>query len=191
MEIRNLTEREIPFASELAKVVYRSSVEPYFTDQQMRQVFYGYVDKDALHARWQEHQLMLWGAFENNNLCAVGAMQPEGHITMLYVLPQFQRRGIGRKLLAAMQKYAFSTYKLARITVNATPAWTANYFEKLGFRMMRQQPGNGAFASLEKKNSGVMEYETRPVSLKALLGISIGVLVLMVAITLIYAIASA
>lgn len=191
MEIRNLTEREITFASELAKVVYRSSVEPYFTDQQMRQAFYGYVDRDALHARWQDHQLMIWGAFENNNLCAVGGMQPEGHITMLYVLPQFQRRGIGRKLLAAMQKYAFSTCKLAGITVNATPAWTANYFKKSGFRMMRQQSGNGAFASLEKKSSGVMEYETRPISPKVLLGISIGVLCLIVAVTLIYVITSA
>lgn len=190
MQIRNLKEQEIPFASELAKVVYRNTIEPYCADQQMRQIFYEYVEKEALLSRYHEGKLMIWGVFDMGNLCAVGAMQPEGHITMLYVLPQYQRHGIGRELVTSMQKYAFSEYKLAKITVNATPAWTADYFRKCGFKMMKQQTGNGTFSSLEMKSNGAIQYKTRSIPPKILLGITMGFLILMVIIVLIYVIST-
>lgn len=53
-------------------------------------------------------------------------MTNEGHITMLYVHPQYLRRGIGKKLLERVRIYARMQLKLMQVSVNAMPAYTAD-----------------------------------------------------------------
>jgi N-acetylglutamate synthase-like GNAT family acetyltransferase len=68
-------------------------------------------------------------------------MQTDGMITLLYVLPQYSRRDCGRMLLSVMRGYAKEVLQLSRVTVNATPAWTASYFQREGFSPINQNIG--------------------------------------------------
>ncbi|MFQ7713724.1 MAG: GNAT family N-acetyltransferase [Agathobacter rectalis] len=65
-------------------------------------------------------------------------MTNEGHITMLYVHPQYLRRGIGKKLLERVRIYARMQLKLVQVSVNAMPAYTADYFRRVGFKSAYQ-----------------------------------------------------
>jgi len=92
-----------------------------------------YVSAENLIKMFQEQKIILWGAFEQERLIAVSALQSDGMITMLYVLPQYHRRGIGTELLFQMRSYARDVYGFEKVTLNATPAWTAFYFSNKGF----------------------------------------------------------
>ena len=162
MEIKFLTIEEIAYAEELAKLVYRTNIEPFFPQEQMKGFFLEYVQKDALLAKVNAHALILWGAYEDGKLYAVAGMQPEGHITMLYVLPQYQGRGTGKALIEVMRSFAYQQLKLSRITVNAMPAWTAAYFEKSGFQKDPAQE-NMFFVSMTSKKDGAVAYQKRPI----------------------------
>ena len=67
-------------------------------------------------------------------------VQMDGMITLLYILPQYAGRGCGMKLLMCMREYAKNELHLAKVIVNATPAWTAGYFYKQGFLPINQNP---------------------------------------------------
>jgi GNAT superfamily N-acetyltransferase len=86
-------------------------------------------------------------------------MQPEGHITMLYVYPRFRRMGCGRELLQAMRAFAKNSLGLDRVTVCAMPAWTTNYFTRNGFTVLASQT-NPEFVNLE---AGAMKESVYPV----------------------------
>lgn len=203
--IRRITEQELAYASELAKVVYRSSIEPNCADERLRKLFEAYVDRDALAKRFREGQLLLWGAFEENRIYGVGGMQPEGHITMLYVLPAFQRRNIGRNLMSMMENYAFSELKLPRVTVSAMPSFAAPYFENGQFRLLPGQEG-GSFVYLEKVNPAFpasydeekrraedrepREYRAKPIPVPEILILSLGTLAMLILLSVIYAVST-
>jgi GNAT superfamily N-acetyltransferase len=70
---------------------------------------------------------------EANQLVGVSGMQSDGMITMLYVLPQWQNRGCGSRLLKVMREYGKDVCGFPKVTVNANPAWTSFYFAKKGF----------------------------------------------------------
>lgn len=64
------------------------------------------MDADRLTDEERTGVLVVFGAFDSNVLCGVCGMTNEGHITMLYVHPQYLRRGIGKKLLERVRIYA-------------------------------------------------------------------------------------
>ena len=63
-------------------------------------------------------------------MIAMSGMQKEGHITMLYVLPVFQRRGCGRCLLEEMKAYAANQYQLQRGDVIGNAGMDSGLFHK-------------------------------------------------------------
>mgnify|MGYP000565113306 FL=1 len=92
------------------------------------------MDADRLTDEERAGVLVVFGAFDSNVLCGVCGMTNEGHITMLYVHPQYLRRGIGKKLLERVRIYARMQLKLMQVSVNAMPAYTADYFSRVGFK---------------------------------------------------------
>lgn len=167
MEYRILKEQEIDGAVWVARYVYTKCIEPYWPQPEMHRSFREYVDAAHLTQMVTNQQLIMWGAFDGTAICGVGAMQPEGHITMLYVLPQYQRRRIGRSLLGIMRKFAFVRYKHAKVTLSAVPSWTSAYFAKSGFAPMKlPQPVSPLIVPMEAKTDRSMEYKARPLSEK-------------------------
>ena len=95
MEIRLLYGNEIQWAVQTAHEVYEQCVRPYTRNAAEVQQYYDYMNLPNLSQEMLAGRLFLWGAFENGQMCGVSAMQNVGHITALYVRPQYFRRRIG------------------------------------------------------------------------------------------------
>ena len=136
MKAQILTEDQIPEALSIARGVFdyclRASDHGSGNDSYILQ----YTENTNIRNMIAEGTLTMWGIFEQGHMVAMSGMQKEGHITMLYVLPVFQRRGCGRCLLEEMKAYAANQYQLQRVTLSAMPAWTADYFTKRRFHPM-------------------------------------------------------
>ena len=131
MKAQILTEDQIPEALSIARGVFDYCLRARITDLEMIHIFLQYTENTNIRNMIAEGTLTMWGIFEQGHMIAMSGMQKEGHITMLYVLPVFQRRGCGRCLLEEMKAYAANQYQLQRVTLSAMPAWTADYYRDL------------------------------------------------------------
>ena len=150
MEVRLLNGNEIQWAVQTANEVFEYCDRNCVKSQDEIRQHYDYVRPEVL---WQEQnagRLILWGAFENGQMCAVSAMQNVGHITMLYVRPPYQRRGLGSWLLNEMRGFADHVLHLPRVAVNVTPVAYAPFFYRRGFQMIPGMPFNTPYVSLEQ-----------------------------------------
>ena len=135
MEIRVLQEEELTNASGLSRYVFDSCLRNRMEFTQTIPFVENYIADANLKSMYQENRLVVWGAFEQEQLVGISGMQTDGMITMLYVLPQYEGRRCGSSLLVTMQEYAKNVLGLRKVTLNATPAWTYSYFQRLGFAL--------------------------------------------------------
>ena len=134
MKIRKLTNEEIKGACAFAVSIYNIAIRGCFRTQDCHRYFDEYMDADRLTDEERTGVLVVFGAFDSNVLCGVCGMTNEGHITMLYVHPQYLRRGIGKSFWR-VGIYARMQLKLMQVSVNAMPAYTADYFAgRVGFK---------------------------------------------------------
>lgn len=189
MDIRLLQEHEVQIAVQTAHEVFETCVRPYARTQQEIDLFYGYVRVENLVEEMRAGRLALWGAFDGSFMCAVGAMQSVGHITMLYVRPQYMRRRFGTQLLNHMSVYAREMLRKERITINVMPIASAPFFYKRGFTLMQNVPMTQMYVSLERQTAlarvekPIRTYEKKKVSSKCIVALVVGVL-LFCAVTL-------
>lgn len=133
MEIRILQNEEINIAAGLSRFVFDTCLRNRMEYPQTIAYVEEYIAEENLKRLCEESKLRLWGVFENERLVGVSGMQSDGMITMLYVLPQWQNRGCGSRLLKVMREYGKDVCGFPKVTVNANPAWTSFYFAKKGF----------------------------------------------------------
>lgn len=133
MEIRILKEDELAYASGLSRFVFDDCLRNRMEFAQTIPFVENYISDLNLKSMVREGHLLVWGAIEEGRLIGIGGMQSDGMITLLYVLPQYAQQGCGRALIKTMKIYAQEQLGLMNITVNATPSWTAPYFQKQGF----------------------------------------------------------
>ncbi len=133
MEVRFLEQQEIPNAAGLSLYVFDNCLRNRMEFEQTIGFIEEYLTTEALTDKVEQGQLMLWGVYEMEELVGVSGMTTDGLITMIYILPQYVRRGMGSALLTAMRSYAKDSLGLDEVVVNATPAWTSTYFEGQGF----------------------------------------------------------
>ncbi len=173
MKAQILTEDQIPEALSIARGVFDYCLRARITDLEMIHIFLQYTENTNIRNMVAEGTLTMWGIFEQGHMIAMSGMQKEGHITMLYVLPVFQRRGCGRCLLEEMKAYAANQYQLQRVTLSAMPAWTADYFTKRRFHPMEvTQPCS--FVPMQAKTVARAIYEKKEIPSGVILGTSIG-----------------
>lgn len=140
MDIRILSEEELMHASGLSRFVFDSCLRNRMEFTQTIPFVENYITEENLRTMCQENKLIVWGAFEQEQLVGVGGMQTDGMITLLYVLPQYAGKNCGARLIARMREYANDVLQLSKVVVNATPAWTSAYFQKHGFVPMNSNP---------------------------------------------------
>lgn len=173
MKAELLTEEQIPEALSIARGVFDCCLRAQIPDLEMIHIFLQYTENANIQTMVAEKTLTLWGIFEQGHMIAMSGMQKEGHITMLYVLPVFQRRGCGKCLLEEMKLYAASQYQLQSVTLSAMPAWTADYFTKRRFRPMEiTQPCS--FVPMQAKTTMRAMYEKKELPSGVILGTSLG-----------------
>ena len=178
MKIRKLTNEEIKGACAFAVNIYNIAIRGCVRTQESHRYFDEYMDADRLTEEERTGALVVFGAFESNVLCGVCGMTNEGHITMLYVHPQCLRRGIGKKLLERARIYARMQLSLMQVSVNAMPAYTADYFRRVGFKSTCQgEFCNGQsdmYVPMTAKSIYQVEYTPRRISDRTFIAISVG-----------------
>lgn len=154
---------EIPQAVELAQGVFGFDLRQTITDPQMIRFFEAYTTVENLTGMVSQRRLYMWGIFEAAQLCGMSAMQPEGHITMLYVYPYFRKKKYARQLLDMMRRFAKQSLGLERVTACALPAWTADYFIKNGFWQMhvQQNTATAQTAATQSQTPGFVYVEAK------------------------------
>lgn len=185
MEAKILSQEQIPEALGIARGVFDYCLRTQITDLEMIHIFLQYTEEANIRRMTEEQKLTLWGIFEQGTMVAMSGMQSEGHITMLYVLPIFQKRGYGSCLLKEMRAYAADQYGLSAVTLSAMPAWTEGYFAKQKFHTLEMtQPC--AFVPMQAKTIEQAMYEKKPVPTAVMIGTSIGGLAVCAAIAVGY-----
>ena len=124
-----------------------------------------YIAEANLQKLCEENKLILWGAFEEEQMVAVSGLQSDGMITLLYVLPQCQNKGYGSALLRVMREYAKNVCNFSKVTLNANPAWTSFFFGKKGFMHVNaNQNLRAPFVPMYALSNNIAGFEKRPVS---------------------------
>ena len=167
--IRILSEEELNIASGLSRYVFDICLRNRMEFPQTIAFVEAYIAEENLKNLCQEGRLYVWGAFEGEELVAVAGLQSDGMITMLYVLPQAQNKGLGGKLLQTMREYANKSLHLSKVSVNANPAWTSIYFGKKGFiNFEAKQNLHVPFVSMYTSTESTEVFEKRHVSKKVI-----------------------
>ena len=178
MKIRKLTNEEIKGACAFAVGIYNIAIRGCVRAQECHRYFDEYMDADRLTEEERNGALIVFGAFDSNVLCGVCGMTNEGHITMLYVHPQYLRRGAGKKLLERARIYARMQLKLMQVSVNAMPAYTADYFRRVGFKSTCQggfyNGQSDMYVPMTAKSIYQVEYTPRRISDRTFIAISVG-----------------
>ena len=100
--------------------------EPYMSAEELREEIEGGVE--------------FYGWIEDSQLVAVMGIQPVSGVTLIrhaYVLPNYQREGIGERLL----KNLLSLARTSEVLVGTWEAayWAINFYEKHGFRLISKK----------------------------------------------------
>lgn len=122
MEIRELTEQEIPAALTLAWQVFEQFVAPGYPVEGV-ETFHRFLEEE----NWSRRLRMI-GAVEGGRVVGLLAMR-DSHISLFFVEKGRQRQGIGRSLLSYEQVHGSDR----SLSVNAAPDASETY-RRLGFR---------------------------------------------------------
>ncbi|MGE4292896.1 MAG: GNAT family N-acetyltransferase [Desulfovibrio sp.] len=117
--IRTLRHTEFPQAMQLVRDVFARHVAPAFSEEGVLEFGSFVTLESALQRLKQGHHFL--AACMGETLAAVAEVRDSRHICLLFVLDEFQRKGIGRQLAnACVELCAREIPGLERITVNAS-----------------------------------------------------------------------
>ena len=127
MDIREATEEELGSASALARRAFDIALAPHYPAEGVA-TFYAYASEAAVRLRHAEGHLTVV-AVEDGDLMGMAQLRDGTHLAMLFVLPEAQRQGIGRRLF----EFILTKTGSPRLTVNSSPNAEAAY-HRFGFR---------------------------------------------------------
>jgi putative acetyltransferase len=133
MVIRKAEVRDISGMTNVFASAVENTSEFYTVNQ--RAVW---VSQSLRPAFWEElirtHHILV--CFEMNALVGLIAFSSRGEVSMLYILPQFQRRGIASRLIAIISEYAHEE-GYAHVKVDAS-LYLRPLLLKLGFELVEE-----------------------------------------------------
>ena len=130
MMIRLLRENEYEAAKALVGRVFDAYIAPDYSPEGINS-FYTFLNAVGTESHAGKTPLQLFGYFMRNTLAGVIGTRECAHICLLYVAPEYQRKGIARALFQAVRQDAVAA-EAEYITVNASPYGRIAY-ERLGF----------------------------------------------------------
>jgi ribosomal protein S18 acetylase RimI-like enzyme len=118
--------------SELIARVYNEFVASEHSSEGIKE-FYRYIQPSEFLARQENNHFALISVIQNN-IVGIIEVRDYNHISLLFVAPEYQRRGIAKALFhKALQICQTNEPRLFRISVNAS-LYAVPIYEKLGFR---------------------------------------------------------
>lgn len=126
MQIRQLTEADLPHVSALCLDAFMLAVAPSLSAQGV-ETFVRVASVEAFAERRQGDNLMLVSEADGR-ITGLVELKQGRHMAMLFVAPNWQRRGIGRRLISAALERASAEI----VTVSASLSSVAAY-QRYGF----------------------------------------------------------
>lgn len=124
MKIRQLYAYELRPAAALVMETYGRMEQPYVANPKEIEDFKRYADEDHLWVESCKNKLFLFGAFDDNDqMCAVGAIDAAGAVTLLYAGLKFQHRGLEAEVLREMEEFAVVGRSIAREEIKIPEKW--------------------------------------------------------------------
>ena len=153
MKIRQLYAYELRPAAALVMETYSRMEQPYVANPKEIEDFKRYADEDHLWVESCKNKLFLFGAFDDNDqMCAVGAIDVAGAVTLLYAGLNFQHRGLEAEVLHEMEEFAVVGRSIAREEIKIPEKWmqytaTAGAPEQAFASGQQTAPGQQPFAT--------------------------------------------
>jgi len=130
MDIRVLDSSDLNEALELVWTVFSEFEAPDYSAEGI-DTFRAFISYDCVSGMLADGSLRLWGCYIGEVLTGVIAARGPGHISLLFVSKEYQRRGIARALFAVLEEYCRASGADA-ITVNSSP-YAVDIYHRLGF----------------------------------------------------------
>lgn len=98
---------------------------------------------DYPHSHFDEFEAFMYQGHtlvavdEKNQPIAFGQLHPVNHLTLLYVLPEYSRQGLGKQLYTAFEAIALAK-KQTSLSVTASKV-SRGLFEQLGFELIEKE----------------------------------------------------
>ena len=172
MKIRQLYAYELRPAAALVMETYSRMEQPYVANPKEIEDFKRYADEDHLWVESCKNKLFLFGAFDDNDqMCAVGAIDAAGAVTLLYAGLNFQHRGLEAEVLREMEEFATVGRSIAREEIKIPEKWmqytaTAGAPEQSSVTGQQTAPGQQSFAAGQQtapgQQSSVTGQQTAP-----------------------------
>ena len=115
------------------EVVWRTFLkfEAPLYGEEGKEHFYEFISGEQLHRMFEIGEYPMWVAVEGSRIVGVASLRACNHISLLFVDEAYHRRGIGKRLVIAMQQYAMQRGNV-KLTVNSSP-YGEPFYHALGF----------------------------------------------------------
>lgn len=142
MYVRMLGIQEILPALHLVWEVFAEDLAPVYTREGVEE-FQKFIKYENIIPKVQSGELVFFGAWDEDVLCGVGAVQRRGHISLLFVKKDRQRQGIGRMIFQSICQYLSQIPGVGRVTVHAAPSAVEAYRHLGMYAIAPEQFSNG------------------------------------------------
>lgn len=122
LKIKKLAKKDIPNALKLALDVFMQFEAPEYSDEGIAEFENSLADESFVA------KLKFYGAYMDDEIAGIIAYREPQHISLFFVRPEYQGKGVGRKLFERLKK----DFEKKTFTVNSSP-YAVKIYEKLGF----------------------------------------------------------
>ena len=151
IEIKKISEDEIPILSELATSIIREHFDPIIGKAQNDYMLEKFQSISSIKEQFQKGYLYYWVKYENKNIGFLGFFPVENklYLSKFYLLKEYRGKKISKKMLEFLINYA-KDRKLISIylNVNKYNDLATNVYKHLGFVIIREEKndiGNGFY----------------------------------------------
>lgn len=130
-QIRKAEPVEWETAMELAFKVFLKFEAQDYGPEGIRS-FADFVSDERLKKMFLQGEYLLYVAMEEEKMIGLISLRSGNHISLLFVEPEYHRRGVGSALIRYMQSYLLHHTKQQKMTVNASP-YGVPFYHKVGF----------------------------------------------------------
>jgi GNAT superfamily N-acetyltransferase len=132
MQIEKLDKISINDALELVWNVFREFEACEYSEQGVA-TFKEFISYNSMIKRINNDEIVFWGCFIEKKLVGVIALIRKNHISLLFVLKEYHRRGIAKKLFNVLADSCRMAEEVNTITVNSSP-YAVEVYHHLGFK---------------------------------------------------------
>ena len=151
IEIKKISEEEIPILSELATSILREHFDPIIGKAQNDYMLEKFQSISAIKEQFKKGYLYYWVKFENKNIgfLAFYPVENKLYLSKFYLLKEYRGKKISRKMLEFLVNYAKDKkLKSIYLNVNKHNDLAVNVYKHLGFIIIREEKndiGNGFY----------------------------------------------